>query len=93
VTRVVRNAQEVDVSNLATKTDLQLGLAEVKAEIAGVRGEVVGVKAEVAVVRAELERHLAELKSELLKWLVGSLGLQTVAVIGAVIALVRSVSH
>jgi lipoate synthase len=57
VTRVVRNAQDVDLSNLVTKTDLQVGLAETKAEI--------------------------------LKWMVSSIGVQTVVIIGAVIALVR----
>lgn len=57
VTRAVRKAQEVDLSNLVTKTDLQVGLAETKAEI--------------------------------LKWMVSSIGVQTVVIIGAVIALVR----
>jgi len=57
VTRVVRDAQSVDVSNLATKADLQVGLAETKAEI--------------------------------LKWMVGSIGIQTVVIIGAVVALMR----
>jgi hypothetical protein len=57
VTRVVRNAQSLDLSSLATKTDLQVGLAETKADI--------------------------------LKWMVGTIGIQTVVIIGAVIALVR----
>jgi hypothetical protein len=57
VTRAVRKAQEVDLSNLVTKTDLQVRLAETKAEI--------------------------------LKWMVSSIGVQTVVIIGAVIALVR----
>jgi hypothetical protein len=53
LTRVVRNAQGVDLSNLATKTDL------------------------------------AETKAEILKWMVSSIGVQTVVIIGAVLALMR----
>ncbi len=53
VTRVVRRAQDVDLSSLATKTDL------------------------------------AETKAGILKWMVSTIGLQTVVIIGAVIALVR----
>jgi hypothetical protein len=68
VTRVVRRAQDVDVSNLATKTDL-------------------------LATKTDLELRLAELKAELLKWLIGTIGIQTVAVIGALLALVRSVAH
>ncbi len=72
VTRVVRRAQDVDVSNLATKTDLQRGLATIK---------------------SDLELRLGALKADLLKWVIGTIGIQTVAVIGAVLALVRSVAH
>jgi lipoate synthase len=57
LTRVVRDAQSVDLSTLATKSDLLLGLAETKAEI--------------------------------LKWMVSAIGIQTVVIIGAVVALVR----
>ncbi len=57
VTRVVRGAQSIDLSNLVTRTDLQLGLAETKAEI--------------------------------LEWIVSAIGIQTIVIIGAVVALVR----
>lgn len=53
VTRVVRDARTIDLSNLATKTDL------------------------------------AETKAEILKWMVGTIGIQTVVIIGAVVALMR----
>jgi hypothetical protein len=75
VTRVVRNAQEVDISNLATKTDL------------------FAVKTDLAAVKSDLELRLAELKAEILQWLLGSIGIQTVVIIGAVVALVHSVAH
>ncbi len=53
VTRVVRRAQDVDLSNLATRTDL------------------------------------AETTAEIRKWMVGTLGVQTMVIVGAVVTLVR----
>jgi len=64
VTRVVRRAQDVDLTNLATKTDLDLLRLAVKAD-------------------------MAETKAELLKWMVSTIGIQTVVIIGAVLTLVR----
>ena len=65
VTRVVRRAQDVDLTDLATKQDLQS-------------------------VKAELQIGLAEAKADLLKWMVGAIGVQTVVILGALIALVRA---
>jgi hypothetical protein len=53
VTKVVREAQSIDLSNLATKVDL------------------------------------AETKAEILKWMVSTIGIQTVVIIGAVVTLVK----
>jgi hypothetical protein len=61
VTRVVRRSQDIDLSNLATKADLQVGLAETK--------------------------------SEILKWMIGSFGVQTVVILGTVAALVKTLVH
>jgi hypothetical protein len=66
VTRLVRNAQAVDLSSLATKTDLTPLATKI---------------------------DLAETKAEILKWMVSSIGIQTVVIIGAVIALVRMAPH
>jgi len=116
VTRVVRNAQEIDLSTLATKTDLQLGLAATKADLqlglaetkaelqhglaetkADLQRGLAETKADLqrglAETKAELHRDLADMRAELLKWLLGSMGLQTVVIIGAVLALVRSIGH
>ena len=57
MTRVVRRAQDIDLSNLCTKADL------------------------------------AETKSEILKWMIGSFGVQTVVILGTVVALVKTLVH
>jgi hypothetical protein len=75
VTRVVRKAQDIDLSALANKNDL----AEVKVNI--------------AEVKADLQRDLANIKAELLKWIIGSIGVQTIVILGAVIALTRTMPH
>jgi len=48
-------------------------------------------KADMAALASkhDLQAALAETKVELLKWMVGTIGIQTVVIIGAVIALVR----
>ncbi len=115
VTRVVRRAQDVDLSNLATKgdlaavrTDLQAEIASVRtdlhaaiasvrtdlhAEIASVRTELqlglAAAKADLAATKASFERSLADTKTELLKWIIGAIGVQTVLILGAVVTLVR----
>lgn len=64
VTRVVRRAQDIDLSNLATKTG-------------------------IASIRADLEKAIAESKADILKWMVSTMGIQTVVIIGAVVTLAR----
>lgn len=48
-------------------------------------------KSDLAVVatKADLQVGLAETKAEILKWMISSIGIQTVVIIGAVLALVR----
>jgi hypothetical protein len=123
VTRIVRQAQDVDLSTLATrsdlfgtKADLEKNIAAVKADLeksivsvkADLEKSVVSVKADleksIAAIKAELEKSIAAIKSDLekslaetrvdiLKWMIGSIGIQTVVIIGAVLALTRSVPH
>jgi RNA-binding protein YhbY len=48
-------------------------------------------KADLAIFATKVD--LAETKAEILKWMVGAIGVQTVVIIGAVIALVRLAGH
>lgn len=64
VTSVVRRSQDVDLSNLVTKSEFQLAMAAAKAD-------------------------LAETKAEILKWMVGSMGVQTIVILGTVAGIVR----
>jgi hypothetical protein len=94
VTRVVRKSQDVDLSNLVTKTEFQLAMAMSKADLekglASVRAEL---QTGLASVRAELKTDIAETKAEILKWMVGSMGIQTVVILGTIGALLRIISR
>lgn len=54
VTRIVKQVQDIDQTNLTTKADL------------------------------------AEAKADILKWMIGCIGVQTIVIIGAVLALVHA---
>jgi predicted nucleic acid-binding Zn-ribbon protein len=76
---------EASQENLATKSDI----SDVRREIAELRAEL---KTEIAELRAELKTDIAGLRSDtasrfstLQYWLIGVAGLQTIAIIGAII--------
>lgn len=58
----LRERQEADLAQLATKADLR---AEADALRAATRGDVAEVKADLALARAEVRTELAELRNEL----------------------------
>jgi len=112
VTRIVRQSQDVDLSNLATrsdlfgtKADLEKNIAAIKADLeksivsvkADLEKSIAAIKAEleksISASKADLEKSLAETRVDILKWMIGSIGIQTVVIIGAVLALTRSVPH
>ncbi len=77
--RAIADAAQTD---LATKGDLREMQTELKAEIASARFEA---KADASSIRAEMR----DMKAELLKWIIGAVGLQTIVIIGAIITLAR----
>lgn len=91
---------EVKAEVASVKAELKAEIADVKAEVSSVRAELKAeisvVRAEVASSKAELKTDIADLKAEIgrieaniLKWVVGAIGFQTVATLGTVVALVR----
>jgi hypothetical protein len=60
VTSALRQVQQIDLSDLATKADLTREIAAIRAEMA--------TKTDLAVFRAELEAKMAEHKAELIRW-------------------------
>jgi hypothetical protein len=75
VTRLVYKAREIDLANVATKADLATTKAELLVKLAETKSETLN--------------KLAETKSEILKWMVGTIGVQTVVILGTVVTLIR----
>jgi hypothetical protein len=63
---------------VATKTDLNDGLSAVRREIEAVRGEIEAVRGEIK-----------EAKFQLLQWIIGAIGFQTVVIVGALVTLTK----
>jgi hypothetical protein len=116
VTLVVRDAQDIDLSTLATKGDLaatkadleksiaatkaglEKSMAEIKADLeksiaatkADLEKSMAEIKVDLEKTRAGLEKSIADVKVEILKWMVSTMGIQTVVIIGAIVTLVRT---
>ncbi len=71
--------------DLATKADL----AAVRTDIASVRTDLRG---EIRETELRLEAKIEATKSDLIKWVVGMIGFQTVVLLGAALALARVVT-
>jgi hypothetical protein len=75
------------------------GFTDVQAEtLTGIVREIqemdfssLAVKAELAMFATKVD--LAEVKAALLKWMVGSIGIQTIVIIGAVLTLAKTLGH
>ncbi len=81
--------------DLATKNDLAAVRGDFAAVHADLHTQIAGVRADlqtqIAGVRADVQTQIAEAKTEIIKWMFGTIGFQTLIIIGAVIALVRAI--
>lgn len=68
VTRVVRRAQDIDLSELTTKSDL-------------------------LDTRMSIRVEIAETKAEIIKWMFGTIGFQTLIILGGLVASARNFVH
>ena len=75
----------IDQGLKEVRVDLKAEIQGVKAGIKGVGAEIKGVQAEIKGVEAKIEAA----KADTLKWIVGIIGFQSVAIIGAAIVLAR----
>jgi hypothetical protein len=64
--------------------------AEALAEALGEAAhDELATKADLAKLESGLEAKIAEVKADILKWVVGAIGFQTVVILGALVSLVR----
>ena len=79
---------KADLADLktATKADLADLKTATKADLAYLKS---ATRADLADLKSATRADLAEVKADLMKWMFGAIGFQTVIVLGAVIALAR----
>jgi uncharacterized protein (DUF2267 family) len=87
----VRSELKADIQELRSelKADIQELRSELKADIQELRSEL---KGDIQQLRSEflrMDTRIEAAKVETIKWVFGLIGLQTVVIVGAVIALVR----
>lgn len=50
-------------------------------------------KPDILAIRADLRADLAETKADIMKWIIGALGVQTLAILGGLTALLKMAGH
>jgi hypothetical protein len=93
VTRVVRDAQSIDLSNVATKADLTIFATKADLAVFATKADLTTFATKADLTTFATKVDLAETKADMLKWMVGAIGVQTVVIIGAVIGLARLTGH
>ncbi len=73
--------------DIALKTDLKALDMALKADLKNLE---IRLQAELREAELRLEGKFADTKAELLKWTMGAIGVQTVVIVGAVVALARA---
>jgi plasmid stabilization system protein ParE len=89
---------------IATAADVEAVRADIRESESRLRGEIrevetrlqaeireteLRLRAEIAAVRIDLRTEVADVRTEILKWVIGAIGFQTVVILGAVAALIR----
>lgn len=87
--RIVKRLKEVGFSDLQAEAVTDV-LSESRGP--GIDTILLATKADLAgfVTKADLQAGFAETKADLLKWVVGAIGLQTVVIVGAVVTLAKA---
>ncbi len=81
---------DIERLRLETKADIERLRQETKADIERLRQET---KTDIESLRLTNRSDLAESRWEVVKWTIGAIGVQTVVIITAVIALARTLLH
>jgi phenylalanyl-tRNA synthetase alpha subunit len=85
---------EITATRAELKAEIAAVKAELKTEIAAVRTElktdIAAVKAELRQTELRLEGKIESVKAEMIKWMFGTIGFQTLIIVGAVVTLARA---
>jgi hypothetical protein len=73
-------------TDLATKSDLREMELRLDGKMATLGAEL---RAEIGATRADLRAEIAATKADIIKWMFGTIGFQTLVILGALITLIR----
>ena len=94
ITELFKLSRDADLNVLATKVDLARLRADLQQHIAELRADL---QQQIATLRGAFQRDIAETKADILKWMFGMIAgaviINVMAIIGAMLALVRMVGH
>jgi hypothetical protein len=84
-----------DLANLATKDDLAALRGATKDDMTALRTDLAALRTDVntleAKIEAKIDAKIEASKLEIIKWMSGTIGFQTIIVLGAVVALAHVV--
>jgi len=82
-------------SDLATRTDVVGAEQRLDGRLAGAEqrldGRIDSVRADLRESELRLEGKIAEAKADIIKWMFGTIGFQTIVILGGLVALLRPV--
>ena len=86
---------DIEALRLSTKADIEALRLSTKADIEAVKADIealrLSTKSDIEALRASTKADVADAKADIIKWMFGTIGFQTLIILGAVIALTRVV--
>ncbi len=80
------NKTDIEALKLATKADIEALRLATKTDIEALK---LATNAGIREAELRLEGKIETVKADILKWIVGTIGIQTIVIVGAIMALVR----
>ncbi len=98
MTRALKKIHDVDFSHLATKEDLIQLEQKLDTKINSVEQKLdtkitsleQRLDTKLTSVEQRLESKISDVRYDILKWVIGAIGFQTLVIVGAVVALSRN---
>ena len=87
MTVIIREARDSDLSALATKADLDARRLALKTDIDTLRQSTT---ADIREVELRLEARIEASRADTIKWVLSAIGFQTIVIVGAFVALSRT---
>ena len=82
--------RDIEALRLAVGKDVEALRLAVGKDVEALR---LAVGRDIKVLRVATKADLAETRADILKWMIGTIGVQTIVILGAVVALARVLPH